>query len=73
MRLSEVAQQRVLATTFRGKDDAARIDAGARKLIEVAALNDLAIEGEPYWAGYSAPYIPVPLRKWEMLAQITGA
>lgn len=67
IRLLEVPAQQVLARRFRGRSDSNRMASGARELLAFAEENDLVAEGEPTWAGYSAPYVPVPLRTWEML------
>ena len=32
----------------------------------------MKIDGQPTWAGYSAPYVPVPFRKWEMLLKVSA-
>lgn len=69
--LVEVDAQLVLAVTFRGRDDEKRIAAGTKRLLDHAAERDLEIDGNPTWAGYSAPYIPVPFRKWEMLVNVS--
>ncbi len=69
--LVEVDAQLVLAATFRGRDDAKRVAAGAERLLNHAAEHGMEIVGRPTWAGYSAPYIPVPFRKWEMLVTVS--
>ncbi|MDH3298896.1 MAG: heme-binding protein [Acidimicrobiia bacterium] len=69
--LVEVEAQLVLAATFRGRDDHKRVAAGAQRLLDRATELDMKIVGQPTWAGYSAPYVPVPLRKWEMLVTVS--
>lgn len=71
VRLVEVGAHDVLAIKFRGQNEPERIASGGRDLLAFAAANDMTPEGEPAWAGYSAPYVPVPLRKWEMLLRVT--
>lgn len=71
VRLVEVEAQLVLAATFRGRDDERRVAAGAQRLLDRATELDMRIVGQPTWAGYSAPYVPVPLRKWEMLVTVS--
>ncbi len=71
VRLIPVAEQEVLAMKFRGRSDSDRIASASEELVGFAADHGLKIEGEPMWAGYSAPYIPVPLRRWEMLLKLT--
>ncbi len=70
VRLVEVDAHHVLAIKYRGQSDAKRMASGAEQLLRHAAENGFSPEGEPTWAGYSAPYVPVPLRKWEMLLQV---
>jgi hypothetical protein len=70
VRLAEHPARLVLANRFRGRSDAKRIAVGSRELRSYAADNSLVTDGEPMWAGYSAPYVPVPLRRWEMLIAV---
>jgi len=70
VRLVENPARLVLANRFRGRSDAKRIAAGSRELLSYAADNSLVTLGEPVWAGYSAPYVPLPLRRWEMLVHV---
>lgn len=70
VRLVQNPDRLVLANRFRGKSDAKRIAVGSRELLSYAADNSLVADGEPVWAGYSAPYVPVPLRRWEMLVTV---
>jgi hypothetical protein len=71
VQLIPVAEHEVLALKFRGRSDSDRIASASRELVRFAADHGLKIDGEPVWAGYSAPYIPVPLRRWEMLLKVT--
>ncbi len=66
VRLLEVPAHRVLVMKFRGRNDPSRMMAATEQLARFADDNELGVDGEPFWAGYSAPYVPVPLRKWEM-------
>jgi hypothetical protein len=69
--LVDVEAQLVLAASFRGRDDDKRVAAGAKRLVDHAAELDMKIDGQPTWAGYSAPYVPVSFRKWEMLMKVS--
>jgi hypothetical protein len=71
VRLIPIAEHGVLAMKFPGKSDSGRIASASQELAAFAAEQGLETEGEPVWAGYSAPYIPVPLRRWEMLLKVT--
>jgi effector-binding domain-containing protein len=71
VQLIEVPAQQILAITFRGRDDVERVAEGTKRLLDYAAERDMEIDGQPTWAGYSAPYIPVPFRKWEMLLKVS--
>lgn len=73
VRLAEVPARQVLARRFRGRSDSKRIASGAEALLVFAEQHDLVAEGEPTWAGYSAPYVPLPLRRWEMLLAVRPA
>ncbi|MDH5522035.1 MAG: heme-binding protein [Acidimicrobiia bacterium] len=70
--LVEIDAQLVLAATFRGRDDVKRVAEAAQRLLDHAAERDMKIDGQPTWAGYSAPYVPVPIRKWEMLLKVSA-
>lgn len=70
VRLLENPAQLMLAIRYRGRSDAERIAVGCRELLSYAAEHGLVPQSEPMWAGYSAPYVPVPLRKWEMLLAV---
>ncbi len=70
VRLVEVPTHLVLAIRFRGRTDAQRIAAASREILSYAAEASLVAESEPMWAGYSAPYVPVPLRRWELFLRV---
>ena len=70
VRVVQVDEHLVLARRFRGASDPARIDAGGVELLAYAAEQHLDVEGPPVWAGYSAPYVPPPLRRWEVLLRV---
>lgn len=71
VRIVQVDEQLVLARCFRGASDPEKIDAGGEELVAYAAQHDLEIEGSPVWAGYSAPSVPMPLRRWEVLQRVS--
>ncbi len=70
VRLVEHPARLVVANRFRGRSNAERIAEGSMELLSYAADSSLVTLGEPMWAGYSAPYVPVPLRRWEMLVAV---
>ena len=70
VRLVPFNEHQMLAKKLRGRSDTSRIDAASEELRAYAIENDLKVEGEPVWAGYSAPYVPVPFRRWEMLLKV---
>ncbi len=73
VRVVQVDEQLVLARRFRGASDQARIDSGGDELVTYAAEHELDLEGSPVWAGYSAPYVPTPLRRWEVLLSVSAS
>lgn len=70
VRLVPVNEHQMLAKRLRGRSDTGRINAASEELRAYATESDLRVEGEPVWAGYSAPYVPVPFRRWEMLLKV---
>jgi len=70
VRVVQVDEHLALARLFRGASDPVRIDLGGAELFAYAAEHDLGVEGPPVWAGYSAPYVPTPLRRWEVLLRV---
>ncbi len=70
VQLVPVNEHQMLAKRFRGRSDTSRIDAASDELLAYAIENDLRVEGKPVWAGYSAPYVPAPFRRWEMLLKV---
>lgn len=72
IRLVALQSEDMLAIGFRGRNDQRRIDSGSAQLVAYAEANGLAADGEPMWAGYSSPAVPLPLRRWEMLLRVTA-
>ena len=70
VRVVQIDEHLVLARLFRGASDPTRIDTGGAELLDYAAEHQLDVEGPPVWAGYSAPYVPTPLRRWEVLVRV---
>lgn len=70
VRVVQIDERLVLARCFRGASDPTRIDTGGDELVAYAAEHDLEVEGSPVWAGYSAPSVPTPLRRWEILLRV---
>ena len=71
VRIVQIDERLVLARCFRGASDPTRIDTGGDELVAYAAEHDLEVEGSPVWAGYSAPSVPTPLRRWEVLLSVS--
>ncbi len=70
VRIVQVDERLVLARCFRGASDPTRIATGGDELVAYTAEHDLEVEGSPVWAGYSAPSVPTPLRRWEVLLRV---
>ncbi len=70
LRLVPVKEHQMLAKKLRSRSDTSRIDAASDELLAFAIENDFRVEGKPVRAGFSAPYVPVPFRRWEMLSKV---
>ncbi len=67
IRLVQMPEHLRLAKKYRGEASIVDLAEGEQSLIAYTRENDLTIVGSAIWAGYSAPFIPKSLRKWELM------
>ena len=70
IRLIQKQAQHRLAKSYRGVPSAEDIIEAESELLRYAESAGMNVLEKPIWAGYSSPFIPKPLRKWEVMLAV---
>ena len=68
--LVEMPAQKMAAVTFKGQYTSARVEEMEKKLIDALARDKVQTAGDPWFAGYNAPWTPPWLVRNEVLIPI---